>query len=287
MPEPRFFCSDLSRSEQEPLGATASRIDHWLLVEYRGLWGPDAVRASGLSDQVKRSLREQVRARPHTRLLFVRRPDRRGRPELRAYAATSRAGEESLRCHAFGSYEDLRALDLASDGEELHDPLFIVCTHGKHDQCCARYGRPVFDALAEQLEAEWVWQVTHVGGDRFAGNVVCLPHGIYYGRLDREDAVGLVDEHLAGRVVLTKYRGRSIYTFAEQAAERVVRETAGMLELDALELESNDGSRVTFRDARGNVHGLTVTQQLGEPRRLTCAMSDERRPLRFRVSASA
>jgi hypothetical protein len=287
MPEPRFFCSDLSRSEQEPLGATASRIDHWLLVEYRGLWGPDALRASGLSDQVKRSLREQVQARPHTRLLFVRRPDRRRRPELRAYAATSRTGEESLRFHAFGSYEELRTLDLAGGGEPIQDPLFIVCTHGKHDPCCARYGRPVFEALAEQLEEEWVWQVTHVGGDRFAGNVVCLPHGLYYGRLDREDAVGLLDEHLAGRVVLEKYRGRSIYTFAEQAAERAIRQTEALLDLGGLELESSDGVQVTFRDRRGRVHRLTVVEEPGEPRRLTCAMNDERRPLRFRVSPSA
>ncbi len=129
----RAFCSDVSLENGEPLAATASRIDHWLLVEYRGLWGPDALRASGLSDQVKQSLREQVHARPHSRLLFVRRPDRRGRAELRAYAATSREGEESLRCASFSSYDELRTLDLATTGELLERPLFLVCTHGKHD----------------------------------------------------------------------------------------------------------------------------------------------------------
>ena len=168
MADVRFFCSDLSRAEQEPLGATASRIDHWLLVEYRGLWGPHAVRASGLSDQVKDALRQQLRARPHSRLLFVRRPDRRGRPSLRAYAATSREGQESLRCHTLDTYEDLRSLDLAAGGELVTNPLFIVCTHGKHDPCCARRGRPLFEALAEQLDEEWVWQSTHVGGSRSA-----------------------------------------------------------------------------------------------------------------------
>ena len=286
MPE-RFFCSDLSRSEQEPLGATASRIDHWLLVEYRGLWGPDALRASGLSDQVKRALREQVRARPRTRLLFIRRPDRRGRPGLRAYAATSLAGEESLRCHALESYEELRTLELASGGQPLEHPLFIVCTHGKHDPCCARYGRPVFEALAEQLDEEWVWQVTHVGGDRFAGNVVCLPHGLYYGRLDREDAIGLLDTHFAGRVLLDKYRGRSIYTFGEQAAERGLREREGILEIEGLELAGTDGVHATFRDVLGHTHRLTIVAEQGEPRRLTCTAAEERRPWRFRVTESA
>ena len=93
----RRYCSEVSSDHHEPLTATASRIDHWLLVEYRGLWGPNAVRASGLSDQVKRNLREQLRAREHTRLLFIRRPDRRGSPELRAFAATSSQGRETLR----------------------------------------------------------------------------------------------------------------------------------------------------------------------------------------------
>src|ERR687898_1478649 len=207
----RPFCSDVSLDNGESLGATASRIDHWLIVEYRGLWGPDALRASGLSDQVKQSLREQVSARPRSRLLFVRRPDRRGRPELRGYASTSREGEESLRCLSFSSYEDLRDLDLAQAGELLRHPLFLLCTHGKHDPCCARRGRPLFEALAEQVEEEGVWQTTHIGGDRFAGNLVCLPHGLYYGRAGREDALTLLDEHLSGRVVLSLYRGRSAY----------------------------------------------------------------------------
>jgi hypothetical protein len=282
--DPRFFCSELSRAEQEPLAATASRIDHWLLVEYRGLWGPNALRSSGLSDQVKDSLRAQVQARPRTRLLFVRRPDRRGRPILRAYAATSVVGDESLRCHAFEDYEELRTLDLASGGEELDHPLFIVCTHGKHDQCCALHGRPLFEALAEQLEEEWVWQSTHVGGDRFAGNVVCLPQGLYYGRVERGEALTLLDEHFAGQVLLEKYRGRSSLTFAEQAAERDVREAMGATGIDTVRLVRHEGELVEL-EVGGEVVERRVVEERGEPRRLTCNAREERRPPRYRVSA--
>ena len=223
-PRQRPFCSDVARENGEPLAGTASRIDHWLLVEYRGLWGPNAIRASGLSDQVKRTLREQVAARPHTRLLFIRRPDRRGRPEFRAYGGTSIEGEESLRSVAFEAHDDLRDLDLMTAGDPIDQPLFLVCTHGKHDPCCARYGRPLFEALSEQVEEEAVWQVTHIGGDRFAGNLVCLPHGVYYGRVERELAGDVLDNHLAGQVELPHYRGRSCHPFAAQAAERDVRE---------------------------------------------------------------
>ena len=279
----RPFCSDVSLDNGESLGATASRIDHWLLVEYRGLWGPDALRASGLSDQVKETLREQVRGRPRTRLLFIRRPDRRGREEFRAYAATSREGEESLRSASFSSYEELRTLDLARAGEVLERPLFLVCTHGKHDPCCARHGRPLFEALAEQVEEEDVWQTTHIGGDRFAGNLLCLSHGVYYGRVERKDAGRVLDAHLEDTIELEHYRGRSCYSFAAQAAERDVRERTGLLRLDDLRLVSEQGSLVAFSDREGNVHEREVSLELGPADFLTCTADEMHRPWRYVV----
>src|SRR5262245_45318705 len=211
------FCADLSRENDEPLAATASRIDNWFLIEYRGLWARDALTGSGLSDQVKHHLRDQVGSAPHGRLLFVRRPDRRGRPELLAFTAASRPGETAVTRTDFEAYDDLRGIDLSAGAPAGH-PLFLVCTHGKHDPCCARYGRPLYEALRDELEPDWAWQVSHIGGDRFAGNLVCLPEGLYYGRVDRETAGSVLDEHLAGRILTTNYRGRSIYTFPVQAA---------------------------------------------------------------------
>src|SRR3712207_810618 len=96
MEERRPFCSEVSREADEPMWATASRIDHWLLVEYRGVWGHDALGGSALGDDVKGHLRAQAAARPHTRIVFIRRPERRTRDGLLAYAATSRPGEERL-----------------------------------------------------------------------------------------------------------------------------------------------------------------------------------------------
>src|SRR5262245_63852041 len=181
------FCADLSRENDEPLAATASRIDNWFLIEYRGLWARDALSGSGLTDQVKRQLREQVRSVPHGRLLFIRRPDRRGRPGLIAFTAASRPGQAAVTRTEFETYDDLRRLDLRA-GKSVGHPLFLVCTHGKHDPCCARYGRPLYEALRDELEPEWAWQSSHIGGDRFAGNLVCLPEGLYHGRADRETA---------------------------------------------------------------------------------------------------
>jgi len=285
--EPRApFCADLSRENDEPLAATASRIDNWFLVEYRGLWARDALTGSGLSDQVKQHLLDQVRSVPHGRLLFVRRPDRRGRPELVAFTAASKPDEIAVTRTEFADYEDLRGLDLLA-GTAVEHPLFLVCTHGKHDPCCARLGRSLYEALRDELAPDWVWQVSHIGGDRFAGNLVCLPEGLYYGRVDRETAGPVLDEHLARRILIPSYRGRSIYTFAVQAAERVLRERTGLVGIDDLTLREvvrrNASTRVTFA-AGAETHELRVDEERGDLTRLTCSSDSLERPPRFVVS---
>jgi hypothetical protein len=260
-------------------------VDRWLLLEYRGLWGPDALAASGLSDQVKRYLREQLRARRFTRLLFIRRPDRRGRSGLAFFVADSREGSECVRYVELEAYEDVRHVELDDAGEPGGQSLFLVCTHGKHDPCCARYGRPLFEGLAEQVDEQWVWQTTHVGGDRFAGNLVCLPHGLYYGRVGRAEAAALLDEHLEGRIQLERYRGRSAYSFPVQAAERNVRDDEGLVGIAELTLRGtrreHDRLRVEFAGADGRRHVRDVFAEDGEPTFLTCGAAELRRPRRF------
>ena len=280
----RPFCSDISRENDEPFGATASRIDQWLLVEYRGLWSSDALTGSGMSDQVKARLRELRAAQAHTRLLLIRRPDRRRHPNLAIYVADSREGRERLGRLEVADHEELRELDPWTAAARVEEPLFLACTHGKHDPCCARYGRPLFEALSEQVGADSAWQCTHVGGDRFAGNLVCLPHGVYYGRVGRDDVPSLVDEYLAGELSLAHYRGRSCWPFAVQAAERRIRAEEGLtgfgdLQLDGAE-EVGDRTRVSFRTREG-VREVEVASELGELTQLTCSAAAAKRPLRY------
>jgi hypothetical protein len=280
----RPFCSDISRENAEPLGATASRIDYWLLVEYRGLWSSDALAGSGLSDQVKARLSELTARRPRTRLLLIRRPDRRRHATLAVYAAVSRQGEESLASVDVDEHEDLRELDPWEAATPTDEPLFLACTHGKHDPCCARRGRPLFEALSEQLDSDSVWQSTHVGGDRFAGNLVCLPHGVYYGRVERDDVPSVVDEYLDGRISLGHYRGRSCWPFAVQAAERRIRAEEGLTGLDDMKLAAveHNGDRwaVSFQTPMGR-RELEVVVELGELTTLTCNAEVAKRPLRY------
>jgi hypothetical protein len=282
MPERRAeFCAEVSLENAEPLAGTASRVDHWILVEYRGLWGHDAVAASGLTDDVKARLREQRDARPNTKLLFVRRTHRRDHPSLRVFWGSSPQRGGELFHAEVDRYDDLLELDLTGrNGDPLGHPLLLVCTHGKHDRCCARFGRPLYNALEEQAEDGWVWQASHLGGDRFAGNVVFLPEGLYFGRVAPADAWSLLDEYFAGRIELDHYRGRSAYTFAEQAGEVAIRSTAGLRGIEDLELVEHEGAHLRFRSG-SRVFDVGVVYEPGELTYLTCSTETLRHPRHY------
>ena len=262
----------------EPLAATASRVDHWILVEYRGLWGYDAVAASSLPDTVRAHILDRVAALGRAKVLFVRRPERRRRHGAAVFwGRTPERGAQLFRADA-ERWEDLLELDFETPGEPVAHPLLLACTHGKHDRCCARLGRPLYEALAEQADDEWVWQSSHVGGDRFAGNLVCLPEGLYFGRVRPGDAWRLLDEYLAGRIDLEHYRGRACYPFVVQAGELAVRRAYGLRGVDDLALHSERPLRFY---ARGRLVDVEVTPQPAPLMHLTCDAQMLRHPRRF------
>jgi hypothetical protein len=284
----RALCAQESRDRGEPLSATASRVDNWLLVEYHGAWQRDALAASHLSDDVRRHLAEQAASLPRTKLLFIRRRSRRADARLHVYVASSTERDPWLVELELEDPGDLLELSLArgrSLGRAVEEPLLLVCTHGKRDRCCAAFGRALYDELRTQPEGDRVWQSTHVGGDRFAGNVVCLPHGLYFGRVGTAEVQPLLQRLRKGEILLDVYRGRCSYSFPVQAAEHELRRSAGITGIAELRLESAErtasGWRVSFHGPNGELHTVAVERHEGEPAYLTCSATTARRPPRY------
>jgi hypothetical protein len=223
----RFSCARTSADLREPLSGTASQVRRWVLVEQPGSWGADAIAESRLPPSLGEQLRHRSRevgARP----LLIRRPGRETGPR-QVIVASSRPGAAWAERVELDRIEDLAELDLAPlardasvGGTPLDASLLLTCTNGSHDACCAEYGRGVAAALAAS-HGERAWECSHIGGDRFAANVLVLPEGIYYGRVTPEGARGIVDLHDAGRLSLPHLRGRSTARFDVQAAESLLR----------------------------------------------------------------
>ncbi|MBO0801607.1 MAG: sucrase ferredoxin, partial [Nocardiopsaceae bacterium] len=84
--------------------------------------------------------------------------------------------------------------------------MYLVCTHARRNRCCARFGVPLSRALAARYPEE-LWETTHVGGHKFAANLVLLPHGLYYGPCDPATAVAAIGAHQRGATLPHRYRG--------------------------------------------------------------------------------
>lgn len=297
----RPLCAEVSAAAGEPLAATASRVEHWLLVEYGGHWPYVPLDAAVFAGKLRERLTAQLGALPNSRLLLIKTPGR-GRADgvTVVYGSSPERGRRFWRVE-LGHHAELADLDVAAalrgdaphPGEPLDHPLLLVCTHGTRDRCCAKYGQVLCRSLHRQAPAGWIWQASHVGGDRFAGNVVCLPEGIYFGRVRPAAVSRLVDEYLGGRVDLDVYRGRSCYPFAVQAAEIEVRRRTGLRGFDDLRFagreRSGDVLRVRFRaEIAGDDHAVEVeAREVGEEMFLTCRAEWMRRPRRYVVSDAA
>ena len=285
-----FRCSAASRTAQEPLAGTASRVRAFLLLEAPGPWGVEAVRDSRLPDQCREwlgRLEEHHRVRP----LLVRRPGRPVRGPVRVFAAYAGARPSWIGTRLLDDVREVCSLDVTglADGPVTgfeHHPgqLHLVCTHGRHDACCAERGRPFAAALAQEAPEE-TWEVSHLGGDRFAANVLTLPSGHYYGRLEPEDAAPFAAALRAGRLDLEHLRGRTAYPLAVQAAEVHLRRHLDESRAAAVRLVSTTrsvGPRETV--ARFEVEGsgryeVRVRTVRGEERLLTCRAGSAARGL--------
>ena len=294
----RFSCALASAAAGEPLYATASQVRRWILVEQPGPWGVDAVLRSGLPLEIATRLRAIARAQ-RARLLLVRRHGRSVPSRRSCLVVVSTADIRFVERFTFDDPGELLEIDWAPlrllepvGGEPVTEPQYLVCTNGSHDTDCARFGRPVAAALDAAFPAQ-VWEASHYGGDRFAGNLVFLPQGIYYGRVDPADAAGLVDLMRAGELSMDHYRGRSCEPFVAQAGEHFARVERGLTGVDDVVPESVvDLGGGTFAVVVTTVGGQRVTATVAvenaeTPQQLTCRATALEHPPRYRLLSLA
>jgi hypothetical protein len=280
----RFVCSAASVAREEGVSATASQVRGWLLVEVHGAWGRDAVYDSHLGAHLPEGwkadlqlrgirpicIRPSLQRRPEdadaARVFFVQ-AARPGRTEGIVWTRTLPT-LAAVR-HVTG---DLR-LGAEPAGWTRHpERIVLVCANGKHDPCCATEGRPVVRHLRESRWADQVWECSHIGGDRFAANLVVLPDSLYFGRMEPAEAEALLDDHADGQIALDWFRGRSTHRWTEQAAEQELRRSLDVRGIDDISFASApDGERVRAEVRGAGTFDVAVertVQRLDGP--LTC-----------------
>lgn len=244
-----MFCAELTRQSGEPQFGTAAEVKVWILLEYRVPWRAKAVTDNDLPQPIKDHLAAALSAVSGSRLVFIKqRPPHS--ENLRFYVTRPGEASSTLYEFKFDSLDDLLRLDLAAvaAGEAAFDdclstePLFLVCTNGRRDKCCTKFGLPVYDALSD-LYGTAVWQASHLGGHRYAPNVLCLPQAVTYGLMDIDEVVQAAGKFRQGKLdALEKFRGRSYYPAHIQAADFYLRRELALDDLGEVELVSADST---------------------------------------------
>lgn len=263
---------------------TAFPADRILLVEQPGGWGRDGLAASRFDRAVAAQLIERL-GRRNIRVLAIRRPGRHPEPVRRQWIfADCRSGRQRLFRGSFDADDELLRLDVdAVEPATDQRPVYAICAHGTHDMCCAIEGRPVAAAL-DRFSAGRAWECSHVGGDRFAANVLVLPTGQQYGQIT--DAAELATATEAGRVLPERLRGQIGLAPAAQAGVVHAQRELGLTDIGAVRpvglQPGADGAFQVEVAAAGSRYLVGVQRVAGTAAMLTCRAPGPRTPISFR-----
>jgi hypothetical protein len=299
-PGPETYCADLSSADGEPMTGTAARVDTWFLLEYPGTWRARATGDNDLPAPIQAWLNDQLAQVEHGRLQFIKQARSPGERGLSFFVAQTSETAPLLYHFRLEDYRDLLTLDIPSllagdrayDGHLRSEPLYLVCTNGRRDRCCARLGVALYRALAERAGPA-AWQSTHLGGHRFAPTLVTFPDGAYYGRLARADLESFIAAQDQGQLYSSHLRGRCCYEKVVQAADTFLRLETGISDrasyrlIDFHQMKEEARWAVRFKGpGAGQIHRLTLSVETTTGERLvSCSPFKTEAVARFRLVA--
>ena len=222
-------CALDSRNINESMAGTALEgIEKWLLVEVPGAWPAYIHDTKSVGREVSQRLHQLDTSHKSVRVQFIRQPHVTEPRKLTCFVGVRTANRDGFNVRRL-MLPDLDALitaDLWSPtlGEPLVEDVYLVCTHGKRDPCCARWGVPVYQAM-RKVPGTRVWQTSHLGGHRFAATLMHFPSGLCYGKVEPTDVRAIIDAGREGETgPLRLLRGRTSLSRFGQAAEIFTRQ---------------------------------------------------------------
>jgi len=242
-------CSAQSLAVDEPVAGTAPVVSCYIVIEQPGPWGREPLLESHFPLELGQQLLSRT-AGVHVKFLLARHADRLerdGNADHHVWIAHTSPGLRGMRhgivtdlsVIAEWDFEAIAAGSLPPFGHTELEPVTFVCTHGARDACCAVLGRSVYDELLGSVpagERASVWEVSHIGGHRFAPTVLSLPSGTVHGRLDAGEAIAMRAESAQGRLYLKGLRGSSAYPAPLQVAAIAVRNAFDIREQGAIDV---------------------------------------------------
>jgi len=187
----KTFCSSISLQRGEEILGTATFAKAYLMIRMEKRNWNFGLKDANISNDLKEKLNKLQNS--GVKIIFFQ-----GIPGDPHFFYFSKSGWISGECLDIINEDKLLPVD------EQKINIIFVCVHGQRDACCARFGYTVFSELREL--GTNVRQCSHVGGDRFAANMLKFPEGDCFGHLRTMVEIGN-NNLLSSLQQSEKYRG--------------------------------------------------------------------------------
>lgn len=234
----QFFCAESSRQSGVDIIGSAPTHEQYVLVECSAPWESYDLDSTSIPANL-RGLGEEIYSdydHFKTRILLIYNENLKQENHVKLIILRKNLGLlSSYSKQEFWLTDINQVAPLVKDylagnqpnAERVESPTrdILVCTHGSHDKCCAKYGNPFYrQALATvsdlSLSQVRVWQASHIGGHRFAPTAIDFPEGRYYGYLDSESFASILTRTGDIHSLKNVYRGWGILPLPAQILER-------------------------------------------------------------------
>ena len=231
-----FFCADHSREIQEDVIGSATNHQTYILVECPTPWVSEAFNSKWVPDNLRILVADVKRAKLSIHFLLIANDETHREEQTTLLIYQQEKGlSNGYRKQEFKlpNIEQVARVvrkwltGVSVDDEIASNPTrdILVCTHGSHDQCCAKYGNPfyfhaqntIFDLQLNHLR---IWRSSHFGGHRFAPTAIDFPQGRYYGVLDQDTFKSILTQTGNIECLNKVYRGWGILPNPLQILER-------------------------------------------------------------------
>ena len=218
-----FFCADNSREQGEELIGTATNNQNYVLIECPQPWVSSAFDSKWVPENLNVLVKECKRAKLPIRFLLIANntSHKVDSTTLLIYEIDKGLGSgyskrefklENIEQAATTVKKWLKGKNSKYEVETNITRDFLVCTHGSHDKCCARYGGKFHfhacNKITEMgLKNVRIWKSSHFGGHRFAPTMIDLPNGRYYGNLDSTSFQSILTRSGNIKDLIRVYRG--------------------------------------------------------------------------------
>ena len=239
----KVLCSKYSSENREAISGTAPDWDTLILVSLSTPWQPNIEDSNNFPDGISEIVKSASSSSNKIRMQCII-PDEdyiwSGLTKVIQYSKqlTSDYFSKFQKLEFDISFDNLSEFirkliidkdsDLIGQGMTNHPDCrdIFVCTHGSQDVCCASFGFPIYSKLKNkfqkyEFENTRVWRTSHIGGHRYAPNVIDMPNGRVWSRFGVDDIDGIFDMQYSVDEIKRFYRGLiGLDTPYEQVLER-------------------------------------------------------------------